>query len=172
MALLTAPSREVEVYNLKLPVIILVPFFALILQAFLPLYLNFVTLLDLPLLVILYFALTRRSQVFGMLLGAVVGMAQDSLSRGPIGLFGTAKTVVGYVTSSVSTRVDTESLGVRFLTIFGFYCVHFIHVFLFESLLLQRPVELALGSALMRALVNAFAGVLLFRLLDRFRESA
>ncbi len=172
MALLSTHSREVEVYRLKLPAIILVPFFALILQAFLPLYLNFVTLLDLPLLVILYFALTRRSPVFGMLLGAVVGMAQDSLSRGPIGLFGTAKTVVGYVTSSVSTRVDTESLGVRFLTIFGFYCFHFIHVFLFESLLLQRSVELAPGSALLRALVNAFVGVLLFRLLDRVRGPA
>ena len=172
MALLNTHSREVDVYLLKLPVIILVPFFALILQAFLPLYLNFVSLLDLPLLVVLYFALTRRSQVFGLLLGAVVGMAQDSLSRGPIGLFGTAKTVVGYITSSVSSRVDTESLGVRFLTIFAFYCIHFTHVYLFESFLLQRPVELAPGSTLLTALVNAIAGVLLFRLLDRFRTSA
>ena len=107
-----------------------------------------------------------------MLLGAVVGMAQDSLSRGPIGLFGTAKTVVGYITSSVSSRVDTESLGVRFLLIFAFYLVHFAHVYLVESLLLQRPVELALGGTLLRAVVNAIAGVLLFKLLDRFRASA
>ena len=172
MALLTAQSREAEVYRLKLSAIILIPFFALILQTFLPLYLGFISLLDLPLMVIIYFALTRRSQVFGMLLGAVVGMAQDSLSRGPIGLLGTAKTVVGYLTSLVSSRVDTESLGVRFLTIFAFYCVHFTHVLLFESLLLQRPVELDMGSTLLKALVNAIAGVLLFRLLDRFRASA
>ena len=172
MALLTTQSSEVEVYRLKLPAIILIPFFALVLQAFLPLYLSFSSFLDLPLIVILYFALTRRSEVFGMLLGAVVGMAQDSLSRGPIGLFGTAKTVVGYITSSVSSRVDTESLGVRFLLIFAFYLVHFAHVYLVESLLLQRPVELALGGTLLRAVVNAIAGVLLFKLLDRFRASA
>src|SRR3972149_813800 len=108
MPFFSAPSRKADVYRFKLPTIILISLLALVLQTYLPLYLGFITILDLPLLVVIYFALTRRSPVPALLGGALIGMAQDSLARGPIGLFGGVKAVIGYITSSAGMRLATE----------------------------------------------------------------
>ncbi|MBI1955600.1 MAG: rod shape-determining protein MreD [Acidobacteria bacterium] len=173
MVLFSPSARvKVEVYRFKLPVLLLVPLFALALQAYLPLYLDAARFLDLPLLVVIYFGLVRRSPVSALIGGAFVGMAQDSLSRGPIGLFGAAKTVIGYVTSIVSTRLDTEHPAMRFLIIFVLYWLQAILVYFLGSVLLGQPVQIAAGGRLLAALVNGLVGVLLFLLLDRFREPA
>ncbi|OFW10636.1 MAG: rod shape-determining protein MreD [Acidobacteria bacterium RIFCSPLOWO2_12_FULL_59_11] len=173
MVLFSPPARiKVEVYRFKFPVLILVPLFALALQAYLPLYLDAARFLDLPLLVVIYFGLVRRSPVSALIGGAFVGMAQDSLSRGPIGLFGAAKTVIGYVTSTMSTHLDTERPVIRFVIIFVLYWLQAILVYILGSVLLGQPVEIAAGGRLLAALVNGLVGVLLFQLLDRFREPA
>ena len=166
------PKVKVEVYRFKLPALILVPLFALALQAYLPLYWNAARLLDLPLLVVIYFGLVRRSPASTLIGGAVVGMAQDSLSRGPIGLFGAAKTVIGYVTSSISVRLDTEHWGIRFLIIFILYLLQALLLYVLGSVLLGQSVAVAVVESLLAALVNGLGGVLLFLLLDRFREPA
>ena len=136
MALESISPRRAEDYHFRLPALILVPLFALILQAYLPLYFNFATILNLPLLVVIYFALSRRSPAAGSLLaGALVGVAQDSLSRDPIGLFGISDTVIGFIAPFVSVRVDTESPGIRLPTIFILYCLHSACFFLLASVL-------------------------------------
>ena len=172
MPFFSAPSRKAEVYRFKLPTIILISLLALVLQTYLPLYLGFITILDLPLLIVIYFALTRRSPVPALLGGALIGMAQDSLARGPIGLFGVVKTVVGYVTSSAGTRFDTENTGIRFLTIFVLYGLHFFLLYFLGVALLGQSIEFNVRARFLAALANAIAGVLLFQLLDRFREPA
>ena len=152
--------------------ILAVALLALVLQTYLPLYLSRFTILDLPLLVVIYFALARRSPVPSLLGGALIGMAQDSLTHGPIGLFGTVKTVIGYVTSAVSVHLDTESVTIRFLTIFVLYELHFLLLYLLGTVLLARPIEFEVEPKALGALVNAGVGVLLFKVLDRFREPA
>jgi rod shape-determining protein MreD len=99
-------------------------------------------------------------------------MAQDALSRGPIGLLGSAKTVVGYVTSFVSIRFTVEHRGVRALTIFILYYLHATLLYLFGTLLLGQPATISLENRAIAALVNTVTGVLLFDLLDRFRKPA
>ena len=89
-------GNETEVYRFSLPVAIGVPLVAILLQAFLPIRMPFFSIFDLPLLVTIFFAVARRSQVSGMLTGALIGLVQDSLSHQHIGLYGIAKTVVGY----------------------------------------------------------------------------
>lgn len=165
-------ARRAEIYRFHPLTILLVPLIALVLQTYLPLYLTVVSILDLPLLVVIYFAMTRRSPVAALFGGAIVGLAQDSLTRGPIGLYGTVKTVIGYVTSSVGERFDTENGGVRFLILFVFYLMHFLLYYLLGASLLGYPMEMAVGRKLLEALVNAGTGVLLFLLLDRFRKPA
>ena len=166
------PSHlKVEIYRFHPLVLILTPLLALVLQSYLPLYLSFVNLLDLPLLVVIYFGLTRRSPIEGILTGALIGMAQDSLSRGPIGLLGSAKTVIGYVTSHVSVRFTVENPAVRSLTIFILYYLHFLVVYVVSALLLGQPMGLTWNRVL-AALVNTGVGVVLFQLLDRFRRPA
>ena len=172
MPLWSTPSRKAEAYRFPFAAILAISFLAVALQSYLPLHLSFVTILDLPLLVVVYFALSRRSPVAALLGGALIGMAQDSLTRGPIGLFGAVKTVIGYVTSTVSIHLDTEGTGVRFLTIFVLYGLHFGLLYFLGAILLSQPIELEVQARLLGALVNALAGVLLFKLLDRFRKPA
>jgi rod shape-determining protein MreD len=149
---------------------ILVPLLALVIQSFLSLYLAVVHFLDLPLLVVIYFGLTRRNPIEGIFIGALVGMAQDSLSRGPIGMLGSAKTVIGYVTSFVSVQFAVEHRGVRAVTIFILYYLHFFLIYFFGTLTLGQPPALGWINRLIAALVNTIVGVLLFEVLDRFRK--
>ena len=158
------------VYGLGLPAFLLVSLAALVLQTYLPLHIRFVSIFDLPLLVVIYFALAWQNPVLALLAGALLGMAQDSLSGGFIGLFGTAKTVIGYVTSSVSTHLETENVGVRFLTVFFIYGIHFALLYFLRSLFQNQLLEFDPQARLLAALVNAILGVLFFHLLDRFRK--
>ncbi len=95
---------QVEVYRFSPPVAIAVPLVALFLQAFLPLRLHFFSLFDLPLLVVIFFAVARRSPVAGLLTGSLIGLLQDSLTHQPIGIYGIAKTVVGFGASSLGAK--------------------------------------------------------------------
>jgi len=168
----STPANKVEIYHFNPLVLILTPLLALVVQTYLPLYVNAVSLLDLPLLVVIYFGLARRNPVEGIFAGALIGMAQDGLSRGPIGLLGSAKTVIGYVTSFISVRFAVEHPAVRAITIFALYDLHFILLYFFGSLMLGQPMALEWPSRIIAMLVNTFLGVLLFQLLDRFRKAA
>ena len=118
-------SREqIEVYRFSLPAAIFIPLLALFLQAFLPLRLHFFEIFDLPLLVTIFMAVSRRNPVSGLLTGSVIGLLQDSLTHQPIGIYGIAKTVVGYGASSLGVKLDVENSGSRFLLVFGFYLLH------------------------------------------------
>ena len=168
----STPPRRVEAYRYQLPVIILVPLLALVIQAYLPLYVASVEIVNLPLLVVVYFALTRHSPLLGLLTGALIGVAQDSLSRDPIGLFATANSVTGYVTSLLSSWVDAERLGIRVLTVFIAYSLYLVCFHILNSVWLGNALEPAIGKSLVTVLVNATLGVLLYSLLDRFRIPA
>lgn len=142
------------------------------LQAFLPIYFHHLAILDLPLLITIYFGLSRRNPSTGLLLGMAIGLAQDSLSGPtvPIGLYGIAKTIIGYLASSIGARLDTEHPAARFALIVIFFGVHQGVLVLERRILLAQPemwFTVQLGIA---ALINAIVGVLLFTLLDRLRK--
>ena len=168
----TLPADKVEIYRFHAVVLILTPLLALVLQTYLPLLIAYANLLDLPLLVVVYFGLMRRSPVQGILTGALIGMAQDGLSRGPIGFLGSAKTVIGYVASFASVRFAVENTLVRGVILFVVYYLHFFQLYLMSALLLGHAMSLDWSQRLLAALVNMGVGVVSFRLLDRFRKSA
>jgi rod shape-determining protein MreD len=152
--------------------LILVPLAALILESSVPIYFHAFSIVNLPLLVVIYFALTRRSILAGIMAGALIGVAQDSLARGPIGLFAISDTVIGYLASLVSSRMEPEAPLFRFVIIFVFYYLHFFCRFAVGMSLAGESMQVSLLETLIAALVNAFTGVLLFALLDRFRKAA
>jgi len=164
-------SREqIEVYRFSLPVAILVPLLAIFLQAFLPLRFSFFSIFDLPLLVVIFFAMARRSQVAGLMTGAIIGLLQDSLTHHPLGCYGIAKTVVGYGASSLGVKLDVESVGTRLLVTSGFYVVHQIIYFTIARLLVGLDLHWVLSRELIAAVAYAVVGVLLFTLMDRLKE--
>ncbi len=165
-------QEQVEVYRFGIPTAILVPLLALFLQAFLPLRLHFFSIFDLPLLVVIFFAVARRSQVSGMLTGAVIGLLQDSLTHRPIGVYGISKTVVGYAASSLGVKIDVENAGTRFLVTLFFYVIHEIIYFSVARWLLSMTLQWSWQHELTSALANAILAVVLFAGLDRLKQRA
>jgi rod shape-determining protein MreD len=166
-------ETHIEVHKFRSGAIIAATFLALTLQAFVPVYIPKFAVLDLPLLVTIYFGLSRRNPSTGLLLGMVIGLLQDSLSGPtvPLGLYGIAKTIIGYLASSIGARLDTEHPAARFALTMIFFVVHQGFITLTRRMLLAEPepwftLRLALAAA-----VNAVVAVLLFTLLDRLRRS-
>lgn len=164
-----APSKS-PIARFRLVVLLVAPLLAILFQVYVARFLEVLAFLDLPLLVTVYFALMRRSQIQGMFLGSAIGLVQDSLSHQPLGMFGIVKTLVGYFSASMSNRFDVENTAIRFILGFFFY---FFHQFLYWVLvraLLGQPGEFHPQRELLLALLNAVVAVPLFRLLDRLRE--
>jgi rod shape-determining protein MreD len=167
-------QQQIEVYRFGLPVTILVPLLAIFLQAFLPLKFGFFQFLDLPLLVVIFFAMARRSQLAGLLTGAVIGLLQDSLTGPPhhIGLYGIAKTVVGYGASSLGVKLDVENAGTRLLVTVAFYGIHQVLYFTVARGLLGLPSHWSWPHELISAAANGLLGVFLFAVMDKLKQRA
>jgi len=163
-------NEQIEVYRVSVPAAILIPLIAVFLQAFVPLRLGFFSIFDLPLLVVIFFAVARRSQVSGMLTGAVIGLLQDSLTHQPIGVYGISKTVVGYGASSLGVKIDVENAGTRFLVTLFFYVLHEIVYFAIARGLVGLTLHWSWLHELGAALANAILAVPLFMLLDKFKQ--
>jgi rod shape-determining protein MreD len=170
MVLRAEPEPHIEVYKFSFWVVSGVSFLALVLQAFLPVYFQLAAMLELPLLVTLYFGLSRRNPATGLLLGMTIGLLQDGVSRLPIGLYGIAKTVVGYGASSIGGRLDVEHPISRFFLAFLFFHLHQAVFASTKRLLLAEPEAFFTMQLLLASLVNAVLAVLLFPLLDRLRK--
>ncbi|HET7441335.1 MAG TPA: rod shape-determining protein MreD [Terriglobales bacterium] len=165
-------GEQVEVYRFSVPVTIAVPLVAFFLQAFVPLRFPFFSMFDLPLLVTIFFAISRRNPVTGLLTGSIIGLLQDSLTHQYIGIYGIAKTLVGYGASSLGVKLDVENVGSRFLVILFFYVVHEITYFVVGRGLVALTLQWSWGHELWSALANALLGVVLFALMDRLKQRA
>lgn len=166
----STPRPKVEIYQVNPIFIALLAVFALALQSFLPLHIGPARFLDLPLLVVVYFGLTRRNAVTGIFVGSIIGLAQDSLTRGPLGMTGIVKTVIGYVTTFLSVRFDVDNRAFRFSISFICYWLNYLLLLLMSTLLLRFAIPFEGFARLLASLVNSAIGVLLFSLLDRFRR--
>lgn len=165
-------ESHIEVHKFRAGAIVIATLLALLIQAWFPLHIVRAAMLDLPMLVTIYFGLSRRNPSTGLLLGMVIGLLQDSLSGPtvPLGLYGIAKTIVGYLASSIGARLDTEHPAARFALTAAFFVAHQWLITLTRRILLAQPeswfnMHLALG-----ALVNGLVAVFLFILLDRLRR--
>ena len=165
-------ESNVEVHKYYAGTVLLTAFLALVLQAFLHKYGRWAELVDLPLLVTIYFGVSRRNPVTGMFLGAAIGILQDALSHdNPIGLFGIAKSIVGYLASTVGARIDTQHPVSRLLLIFLFFHLHQAIFAVTERVLLNHPEPFFTLRLLLNSVVTAAFGVVLFAALDRLRKS-
>jgi rod shape-determining protein MreD len=174
MEIRTQAEQHIEVHKFRTGAVAGVAVAALLLQAFLPVYLPRAgEYMELPLLVTIYFGLSRRNPSTGLLLGMAVGLMQDSLSSGrsPIGLFGIAKTLVGFFASSIGARLDTEHPAGRLLLTFLFFHFHHAAYALTQRVLLSQHESYITWQLLLASLVNAVLAVGLFPLLDKLRKA-
>jgi len=163
-------ETHIEVHKFYSGALTAVVVLALVVQTLLPVYFRRVGLLELPLLVTIYFGISRRNPSSGLLLGMIIGLLQDSLSHKPLGLNGIAKTIVGYLASSVGGRIDTEHPVSRFAFTAALMAVQQCVVVLIRRLLLAQPERFFSLHFVVAMGVNALAAVALFALLDRLRK--
>jgi rod shape-determining protein MreD len=170
--LLVDDARQVRRAKYPLWVFFAAPMLALLIQVYIPLFetLKFVGRIELPLLVTIYFALMRRSQIRGLTIGVALGLAQDSLLSLKIGMFGICKTLVGYLSASIGMQFDVEHPLVRLILCFVFYVFHQFLYWVLQRSLLDQPAVFDLQSELIVGAINAVIGVALFHFLDKLRK--
>ena len=164
--------REVQEQTFSLPVTLLAPVVAILLQVYVPRIIPVFAMVDLPLLVTLYFAVSRRSPIAGTTTGALIGLVQDVITPNqPIGVNGMAMSVIGYAAASLSSQLDVENIITRTLLSFVFTLAQSALLFLIEQRLLgYGGFRLLWIHELLRAVFNTLLGVPLFALLDRWKE--
>ena len=164
-------GEQVEVYRFSIPVTIGVPLLALFVQAFVPLrFPRFAVYVDLPLLVTISFAMARCNAISGLLTGAAIGLAQDMLGAHVIGLYGIAKTIVGYGASSLGVKLDVENAGARFLVTVGFYLIHSLVYFTVARYMVNMTQHWTWLHGMLGCVCNGVLGVILYFMLDKFKQ--
>ncbi len=171
MVLLPRSSRrEMEVHRFHPVVLILVPLLAIFLQVYLPLRFPSIAVLNLPVLVVIYFAVSRRSPITGTLIGLIIGLIQDAMTHLPLGINGIIDCIIGYLAASIGVRIDVDNPGTRLMMNFIFILfASVLHVLILRRLLGMHETWFWLHE-MIRSIVNALIGVILFALLDRMRR--
>ena len=161
--------RELDIRRYPLAVYVLVPLAALVLQAWLPRLLGRFAYFDLPLLVVLYFSLIRRHPIHGTLLGAILGILQDGLTQGAIGIHGVANSVCGFLAASLGIRFVVENALLRVAMNFAFTLLAELLVVFVTRGVLGLEMHWNLLAQVLVAAGNALIWLVLFPLLDRLQ---
>ena len=120
---------------------------------------------DFVLVVVVYAALTS-GPVTGLLTGTFAGLVQDVLANGVIGIFGLAKTVVGFLAGVIGTQFIVTQPLPRFVVFFGATLVHSALFHGLNSVLNLRPFVPDYAAIVAQALSNALVGVVGFQLAE------
>lgn len=164
-------SREgAEIHQFSWPTSIGIPLLAIFLQVFVSKWLGFINIFDLPLLVTIFFAVSRRRPIPGLLTGAAIGTLQDAFAGSFIGLNGIANTMIGYLASSLGVRIDVDNPGSRFLMTIGFCLMHRVLYMVINRGLVGVNEPWYWGHTMVSALANGLIAVVLFAGLDRLKE--
>jgi len=166
-------SREqVAVYEFNWLAVVLIPLIAIFIQAFFSAKLRWLAIIDLPMMVVIFFAVARRNPISGCITGAIIGLLQDALGgpAHPIGMYGITDTVIGYMASSLGVKIDVENPGTRFLITYGFLVIHDAVYYGVGHGLLRQALQWSWSHVAISALANAMVGVFIYHLLDRFKQ--
>jgi rod shape-determining protein MreD len=167
MSLLGADyRRDLGIRSYPLLVYALAPLAALVLQAWLPRVMHGYAWFDLPLVVIVYFALARRDPIQGTMMGAGMGIFEDALTHHAIGANGIAKTVAGFLAGSVGARIDVDNFIIRMMMTFLLSLLSGVMYVIIFRVLLGLNMEWRGLEELMKAVGSSLAAMVLFPLLD------
>jgi rod shape-determining protein MreD len=167
-----APThRSIAVFRVHPVILWVAAFAALVLQTYLPLRVPLARLVDLPLLVTVYFALLRRSRLFAICLGTTLGLLQDALSHGYIGMFGMAKALVGYLAAWASIKFDPEHTLTQFGVVAALVLIHNLFMSALEQML-PSPPPLQPWDLASATLLNVAIALLVFVVIDYFKRPA
>ena len=164
--------EEIEVHRFSWAASVGIPLLALVVQTFVPLRLNFLAIFDLPLLVTIFFGVSRRRPIPGLITGAIIGTVQDAFTGHQIGLNGISKTLIGYLAASLGVKLDVDNPGSRFLMTFVFYLAHQLIYAMIDVVLVGASQPWNWSHVLIGSVLNGLLAVVLFTFLDRLKLRA
>ena len=141
--------------------------FAVLLQTTLPRFWGPLVFVDLPLIIVTYFAL-RRDVVLALIVGCVTGLATDAFSGGLLGANGFTKTLIAYLIAALVTRVMLDNPLVRIPVIAGAAALDGVVFFLAHQILGQRPLPPFVETVAYKLIATTIVGTFTFYLLDVF----
>lgn len=156
--------------HLKIAVVLAL---AVILQSSLKANWQSVSYVDLPLIVVVYFAL-QRDALQALIIGAAAGLATDALGAGGLlGAGGFAKTLVAFLISSLATRVMLDNPLVRIPVLAGAAMLDATVYVLLHRMLGQPPLQRFVEVTSFKVIGTTVVGTIILYLLDRlFSERA
>ena len=126
---------------------------------------------DLPLVVVVYFAL-RRDPVLAVMIGTVAGVATDALSGGLLGANGFSKTLTAYLIAAIITRIMLDNPLLRIPVLAGAAAFDSTINVLLHQLLGQPPGSPSGGTiaetVAFKVIWTTVAGTLISYALDTF----
>ena len=164
-------QRDSRVARFRGWVLFAIPLAALVFQAYVPLFYPPLAYLEATLLVTIYFAMMRHSPVNGIVVGVTMGLAQDALAHNYFGVYGIAKTLIGFFAASIGLRIDVSQPFIRLMACFVFYLFHQFLFWLISRALLSRQVVFDWHQTLILGGLNAVVGVALFHFLDKLKDT-
>ena len=127
---------------------------------------NFV---DLSLILIAYWAF-YRNRTQALFVGSLTGILLDAVLNWPLGYNGFGKTLAAFVIVEASRRIDVEGAWIRFALVGVSSCVSSLSMYILFWLLQRTSSSIFLGASLMQALITAGISVLLFAVLDSYKN--
>jgi len=162
--------QELDQYRFTPWVAVLAPLACILVQVELPKLWPPLALLDLPLLAVIFFAVSRRSPIAGTVTGTLIGLFQDGLTNHPFGVFGIAKGLIGYCAASIGFAIDAENAVNRTVMVFAFSLLQSGLLYAIQHwLLADHSFPLMPLHQLIAAVANTVVALPLFYLLDRFK---
>lgn len=163
--------RELDQYVFHPAVAVLVPVAAVLLQSMLPRLWSPLIILDLPLIVTIFFALARRSPIAGTITGTIIGLFQDGLTGLPFGTNGIAKAIIGYIAASIGFAVDADNIINRVIMCLVGFLLQSGILFVIQKFLVADPYfHMRIFYELLGVPINAALAMPIFVTLDRFRH--
>lgn len=138
-------------------------------QVFLPLRVTPFWQVDLPLIVLVFLALNRRSVKAGMLTGLCMGWAREFMTGGPMGVFGIVETVVGYAASAAGLYINSGRPLARGAVFAAAFLLHRLLLFFIRVDLLDIGDALDPLGWVGLAALHALAGLLVYPLFDKLK---
>ena len=126
-------------------------------QALLPILSPGLEAFNLPLLAVIFSALTTRAVIPAILVAMLIGWAQDGLTHDPVGTLGIVYSIVSYLVSTAALYLKVALPVVLGLFVAAAYLLHEIVLFAISHYLLDE--DLAFDLVLWCALTALHAGL-------------
>lgn len=121
--------------------------------------------IDLPLVATVYAALAG-GRVAGLLGGTAVGLVQDAVTGGVLGIGGLAKSLAGFLAGVAGTQFIVTQTAPRLLVFGGATALHAVVFLGLYQMLGLRHVDRPLVDVLVTAALNGIVGTAALELLD------